>query len=86
MLFRSGQADQHAKGKVAAGADLLARAAAPRQRTLLVGDTLHDYAVAKALGIDCILVSLGHHSTSRLTTECESVVESLADVIAHVGA
>ncbi len=81
-----GQADQHAKGKVAAGADLLARAAAPRQRTLLVGDTLHDYAVAKALGIDCILVSLGHHSTSRLTTECESVVESLADVIAHVGA
>ena len=32
----------------------------------MVGDTLHDVEVARALGIDIVLVDHGHHSREKL--------------------
>jgi phosphoglycolate phosphatase len=44
---------------------------------ILIGDTIHDYEVAKELCIPCILVADGHQSLERLQQlDCE-VVESL---------
>jgi len=36
------------------------------QKAILIGDTTHDYEVATAIGIDCILISSGHQSKERL--------------------
>ena len=35
-------------------------------KTIFIGDTLHDLEVSKALNVDCILISKGHQSKTRL--------------------
>lgn len=35
-------------------------------QVLFIGDTVHDYDTAKAIGCDCVLVSRGHCSEERL--------------------
>ena len=49
----------------------------------MIGDTQHDYEVAQALGIDCVLVANGHHSRQRLEAVCDIVVDSLDLVVAY---
>ncbi len=44
-----------------------------RPRAVLIGDALHDLEVADALGIDCVLVSVGGHSFERLAAVCPTV-------------
>jgi len=56
----------HARSKAALGHALVARLGLPPRELLLVGDTLHDFDVAQELGVDCILVSAGHHPAERL--------------------
>ncbi len=56
----------YAHSKVARGHELMLHCQLPVERTMLVGDTDHDYEVAKALGIDVILVTHGHQSKERL--------------------
>ena len=36
------------------------------EHILLVGDTIHDYEVAKEINSDCILMSHGHQDEERL--------------------
>ena len=36
------------------------------EKVLLIGDTQHDYATARAIGCDCVLVARGHNSKERL--------------------
>lgn len=45
----------------------------------LVGDSLHDYEVAKHIGAHCILVSSGHQSKSKLSSKCDLVVDHLIE-------
>lgn len=45
---------------------------------VLIGDSIHDAEVAKELGIDCILVSTGGHSASRLRAVATTVDSLLA--------
>lgn len=47
---------------------------------LLVGDTTHDFEVARALGIKCVLVSHGHQSRARLASHGVAVVDTLAEI------
>lgn len=56
----------YAKGKVARGHELIQHLDKALSDTVLVGDTLHDYEVAEAIGTDCILLAHGHHSADRL--------------------
>lgn len=48
----------------------------PKQ-VLFIGDTVHDFETAKAIGCDCVLVSRGHCSKERLTETGCRVYESL---------
>ena len=69
----------HAYGKEELG--MAWRARNPHARALFVGDTLHDAAVAKAIGADCILLSCGHQSRKRLQSANPLlVVDSLKEV------
>jgi phosphoglycolate phosphatase len=64
--------DNHrAESKVERGKALIRNHGIQQERTLLVGDTIHDFEVAEAMGVDCILISNGHQSKDRLIAETE---------------
>ncbi len=49
---------------------------------LMIGDTDHDADVAAAMGIDCVLVTSGHHSRQRLEScRCLFVADSVSEVL-----
>ena len=72
-----GRSERDETARIATGRALLERLDAEPCRTLLIGDTVHDFEVAAALGTDCILVSHGHHSRDRLQAVHHDVVPSL---------
>lgn len=45
----------------------------------LIGDSLHDYEVASSIGAQCILVSSGHQSKTKLASKCDLVVDHLKE-------
>jgi phosphoglycolate phosphatase len=51
---------------------------------ILVGDTRHDYEVAQALGIGCVLVEGGHQSRERLVTCPVPLLASIRAVPGHL--
>ncbi len=60
--------DHYAGGKTGRGKDLMSEINTPKDQILMIGDTKHDAEVAKALGIDCVLLSHGHHTKEKLET------------------
>ena len=50
------------------------------KEVLLIGDTDHDFEVAKALEVDCLLISHGHHCHSRLIQTGALVIHDLVDI------
>ncbi|MCK5823720.1 MAG: HAD hydrolase-like protein, partial [Bacteroidales bacterium] len=49
------------------------------EQTCLIGDTIHDYEVAKKIGCKCILVDRGHQSQTRLLKTKVPVVKNLIE-------
>ena len=47
---------------------------------LLIGDTIHDYEVAKEIDADCILVSQGHQDEERLLHLGISVAKDISEL------
>ncbi|ERP39330.1 HAD family hydrolase [Chitinivibrio alkaliphilus] len=49
------------------------------EKTVLLGDTVHDYEVACDLGISAVLTTKGHNSRERLIRDCPKarIVESI---------
>ncbi len=76
----AGLDDAHAHGKIDRGHALVSDLALPRCELILVGDTLHDFEVAGALGIDCVLVARGHHAAERLRASGARVVDDLREL------
>ena len=80
-----GLSDYYANGKIDTGRKLVAEIDASADSIVLIGDTIHDYDVAQAIGIDCILFSGGHQSKDRLEKCGTIVVENLIDLLSVVG-
>lgn len=76
----SGLDDHHAFGKEQVGHQLMQGLALPPGETVMIGDTLHDAAVSKALGIDCLLLPSGHQSKTRLLQAAVPVLEDWEEV------
>jgi len=51
---------------------------------MMIGDTTHDYVVAKEIGVDCILFTQGHQAENKLKTCGVPLVSSLADVLRFI--
>lgn len=47
---------------------------------VLIGDTLHDYETARAMGTDCILCAIGHQSEQDLLTAGVPVARTIFQV------
>jgi phosphoglycolate phosphatase len=76
--------DFHAGSKTALGVGLARELGLAPESLLLVGDTLHDFEVAREIGCACVLYARGHQAPHRLRASGAPVVESLVDVIEHV--
>ncbi|MFZ2955955.1 MAG: HAD family hydrolase [Candidatus Ozemobacteraceae bacterium] len=72
--------DFFAHSKVDLGKRLVAESVKPHARTVMIGDTLHDYETAQAIGVDCILVAGGHNSFERLVKTGVPVYHSLGEL------
>ena len=77
-----GLSDIYARSKEAVGLDYLARCGVPAASTLMIGDTLHDAEVARAMGTGCVLVARGHQSRETLLTAGVSVMDTLVEAAA----
>jgi phosphoglycolate phosphatase len=78
----SGLSDSFANGKLELGQQLMSSQQIDPSGTLLIGDTLHDFEVAHALGINCILIEGGHQSLARLKSTNATVINRLSAIIA----
>ncbi|MFW5827138.1 MAG: HAD family hydrolase [Alkalispirochaeta sp.] len=72
--------DDLAVSKAAVGLELISRHNLNPQRTVLIGDTVHDAEVAQKMGIPCILTASGHHSRERLETTGVPVYAGLEEL------
>lgn len=66
--------NKFAASKLERGKDLIRRAEVAKEKTILIGDTIHDLEVGDALGIDVILLTHGHQSESRLLERHHRVI------------
>jgi phosphoglycolate phosphatase len=80
-----GLPDLFAQSKADRGRELLARCgAAAAAETVLIGDTVHDFEVARELGCRCVLMAGGHQSERRLKRCGCPVVAGMRELAAHV--
>lgn len=75
-----GLGDHYAESKVERGGKWIAKLNLNPQDILLIGDTIHDYDVAKHMGCDCLLVATGHHGYERLTKLGIDVINTLEEI------
>jgi phosphoglycolate phosphatase len=66
--------------KMSVGSALMDEIALDPGNILIVGDSLHDYEVAAALGAHCVLVACGHQSRRRLAAAGVPVLNSLSEL------
>lgn len=76
MTHVFGVSSKTAEGKVQRGRDLLKHWSINPEKTVIVGDTLHDAEVGKAMGIHVLLVADGHQTYERLLQAGCPVIES----------
>ena len=62
----AGLNNHYAVSKIERGEQLISEFNIEKERTLIIGDTIHDFEVAEKLGIKSILISDGHQSKKRL--------------------
>jgi phosphoglycolate phosphatase len=73
----------YAEGKIERGLRMLEKCPVCSAETLMVGDTVHDAEVARALGFDCILFAGGHNSEWRLA-EKAPVIHQMKELLEKV--
>ena len=76
--------NEKADGKIEAGISWLKNSDFSYEHILLIGDTIHDSEVSKAMGVECILIDIGHVSTYRLKKTGSKVFSSLKSVLEYL--
>lgn len=66
--------DFYAAGKIHRGKQLLEDVGIEASKTIMIGDTDHDHAVGKALGIDVLLIADGHQHYDKLKSIHHNVI------------
>lgn len=72
--------DIYAAGKVENGLKYMEQLNVNPHQVLFVGDTIHDFEVASAMGVQCALVENGHNSRARLQSCGVPVYASLSEL------
>lgn len=77
----AGLNDHYAVSKVERGQQLIGKFDIDKSNTWIIGDTNHDFEVAQALGIRCILITDGHQSENRLKRTGCPLISNLQHLI-----
>ena len=77
----TGVDNDRGEGKIHNGKCWIEELSYPGAQVGLIGDTLHDWEVAQAMGVDCALVLGGHQSRERLEACGARVAEKLKDIL-----
>ncbi|MCK4627607.1 MAG: HAD family hydrolase [Sedimentisphaerales bacterium] len=72
--------DYYAHSKVENGRKWIDELPYKKQEVLFVGDMLHDYETACAMGVDCVLLSCGHQSREKLRECGVPVFDSIKEI------
>lgn len=80
-----GSDNVYAHGKIDQGRLWMASQGLDPSEVLLVGDTRHDFEVARELGCRCLLVADGYHPRSKLEPLGAPVVDNLEGVPVFLG-
>ena len=75
-----GLSDIYAASKVELGKQFLAQAGFDPQAAVLVGDSVHDFEVAQAMGTRCILCCAGHQCRQALEVTGAVVIDRLSQL------
>lgn len=81
FLGLTGADNIYARGKIDKGRHWIQQLDWDPKEIVLIGDTMHDYEVAQAIGTDCILMAHGHHSFRRLAKTGSPVIHSLQALV-----
>ena len=76
--------NEKADGKIEAGINWLKTSRLEPENILLVGDTIHDREVSRAMGVKCLLIDIGHVSTKRLNRTGEIVLPTLRSILEYL--
>lgn len=77
--------DHHyASSKEGLAREFVENASVAPEQIVFIGDTVHDYDVAKAAGVDVLLFSGGHHPRRKLQQCGVPVFDSLAEIYNHL--
>lgn len=76
----SGLDNHHASGKLDIALNWMKKTDINSQDILLIGDTIHDYEVAQAIGATCILIYSGHQDKDRLSNCGARIIQSISDL------
>ncbi len=71
----------YAEGKIENGIKWMKELGFAKGEVLMIGDTLHDCEVAKAIGADLVLISSGHQSLNKLKTCNVPIINSLSELV-----
>ena len=80
-----GLTDHYAFSKAALAKAFIEGQGIPRERTLFIGDTDHDFEVSSAIGCPCVLLEGGHQSRERLLKMGVPVLRDLNELEAYLG-
>lgn len=79
-----GLSDIYAKSKVEAGLRYLAEEGFDRSRAVMIGDSVHDFETARALGVRCVLQAAGHQPRAVLEATGAAVASDLAEAASMI--
>lgn len=69
-----------AKGKLDYGREYIESHALDTSKTIMIGDTYHDFEVAKALNLTPVLVNFGHNSKKVLLPLKTKIISKFSDI------
>jgi len=73
----------YADGKLELGKQLMIeiKRIDENEKTLLIGDTIHDYEVAVGIGADCFLIGAGHQDELKLRSLNIPILRNISEVL-----
>jgi phosphoglycolate phosphatase len=77
-----GLPDIYGKSKIDIGLDYMTRKNI--DKALVIGDSVHDYDVATALGADCVLIPNGHQGKEALIASGVPVFDDISCIIPYI--
>jgi|LSQX01.1.fsa_nt_gb phosphoglycolate phosphatase len=80
-----GLCDHYASSKVELAESYFKQMGIDMAKTLIIGDTIHDFEVAKAIGCGSLLIANGHQDLVSLKKTGSDVIFGIRDVISYIG-